>query len=227
MSDNNGKEKYKILIVESNTESETQLLNIISRKYDVIKASSGEEAIKLIADKQKNIASAIIYIQEAADIVRRLRASILTEKFPILISTDIDNSKLEDELLALNVMDFLKKPFSDRQVLNRLKTAVKLFEANRIIYELERDELTGLLTRKAFLRKTEQFINNNRKKNFCIIAFDFDNFKSSNSLYGVEKCNEFLSYSAREMMKAMPEGFSGRYGGDQYILFFNIQKKLM
>ena len=194
MSDNNGKEKYKILIVESNTESETQLLNIISRKYDVVKASSGEEAIQLIADKQKNIASAIIYIQEAADIVRRLRASILTEKFPILISTDIDNSKLEDELLALNVMDFLKKPFSDRQVLNRLKTAVKLFEANRIIYELERDELTGLLTRKAFLRKTEQFINDNRKKNFCIIAFDFDNFKSSNSLYGVEKCNEVLSY---------------------------------
>ena len=226
MSDNNGKEKYKILIVESNTESETQLLNIISRKYDVVKASSGEEAIKLIADKQKNIASAIIYIQEAADIVRRLRASILTEKFPILISTDIDNSKLEDELLALNVMDFLKKPFSDRQVLNRLKTAVKLFEANRIIYELERDELTGLLTRKAFLRKTEQFINNNRKKNFCIIAFDFDNFKSSNSLYGVEKCNEFLSYSAREMMKAMPEGFSGRYGGDQYILFFEYSEKV-
>ena len=74
MSDNNGKEKYKILIVESNTESETQLLNIISRKYDVVKASSGEEAIQLIADKQKNIASAIIYIQEAADIVRRLRA---------------------------------------------------------------------------------------------------------------------------------------------------------
>ena len=45
MSDNNGKEKYKILIVESNTESETQLLNIISRKYDVVKASSGDGKI--------------------------------------------------------------------------------------------------------------------------------------------------------------------------------------
>ena len=92
MSDNNGKEKYKILIVESNTESETQLLNIISRKYDVVKASSGEEAIQLIADKQKNIASAIIYIQEAADIVRRLRASILTEKFPISVQILITQS---------------------------------------------------------------------------------------------------------------------------------------
>ena len=226
MSDNNGKEKYRILIVQSNTESETQLLNIITRKYDVVKASSEEEAIHLISDKQQTIASAIIDIRQAIDIVKKLRASIVTEKFPILISTDIDNSELEDELLDLNVMDFLKKPFSDRRVLNRLKTAVKLFEANRVIDELERDELTGLLTRKAFLRKTEQFISNNREKNFCIIAFDFDNFKSSNSLYGVEKCNEFLAYAAKEMMKAMPEGLSGRYGGDQYILFFEYSEKV-
>ena len=226
MSDNNGKEKYKILIVESNSECENQLLTIISPKYDVIKAPSAEEAIKLIADKQLNLASAIIDIRQASDIVKKLRSSILTEKFPVLISTDIDNSQLEDELLDLSIMDFLKKPFSDRRVLNRLKTAVKLFEANRVIDELERDELTGLLTRKAFLRKTEQFISNNRQKNFCIVAFDFDNFKSSNSLYGVEKCNEFLAYSAKEMMKAMPDGFSGRYGGDQFILFFEYSKQV-
>ena len=99
MSDNNGKEKYKILIVESNTESETQLLNIITRKYDVVKASSEEEAIHLISDKQQNIASAIIYIQQAIDIVKKLRASIVTEKFPILISTDIDNSELFKEAI--------------------------------------------------------------------------------------------------------------------------------
>ena len=226
MSETNGKEKYKILIIDTSVEYENQLLNIISPKYDVVKASSPEEAISLISDKEQNLASAIIDIRKAKDIVKKLRASIHTEKFPILISTDIDNSSLEDELLDLNIMDFLKKPFSDRRVLNRLKTAVKLFEANRVIDELERDELTGLLTRKAFLRKTEQFIQNNREKNFCIVAFDFDNFKSSNSLYGVEKCNEFLAYSAKEMMKAMPEGISGRYGGDQFILFFEYKQQV-
>ena len=226
MSETNCKEKYKILIIDTSVEYENQLLNIISPKYDVVKASSPEEAISLISDKEQNLASAIIDIRKAKDIVKKLRASIHTEKFPILISTDIDNSSLEDELLDLNIMDFLKKPFSDRRVLNRLKTAVKLFEANRVIDELERDELTGLLTRKAFLRKTEQFIQNNREKNFCIVAFDFDNFKSSNSLYGVEKCNEFLAYSAKEMMKAMPEGISGRYGGDQFILFFEYKQQV-
>ena len=45
-------------------------------------------------------------------------------------------------------------------------------------------------------------------------------------MYGVEKCNEFLAFSAREMMKSVPEAIAGRYGGDQYILFFEFSGKL-
>ena len=189
-------------------------------------SASPENAFDLIAKKEEDIATAVLYIKDAFPIVKQLRSYIPTEKFPVLINTDIDNSELENQLLEIEVTDFLKKPYDKRRVLQRLKTAIKLSQANKAIDELERDELTGLLTRKAFLLKVEQFISHNQDKNFCIIAFDFDNFKSSNSLYGVEKCNEFLAYSAKEMMKVMPEGISGRYGGDQYILFYEYDEKV-
>ena len=221
----NNVDKPKVLIVESDTENSAELKGIISSHYEVVEAAP-ENAVSLISDKQNGITTAILYLKHAAPIVRKLRASIPTVKFPILISTDIDNSDLENELLDLEVIDFLKKPYDKRRVLNRLKTTIKLAEANKAIDELERDELTGLFTRKAFLLKAEQFITNNRNKNFCIIAFDFDNFKSSNSLYGVEKCNEFLAFTARELMKAMPAGISGRYGGDQYILFYEYDEQV-
>ena len=65
-------------------------------------------------------------------------------------------------MLDLQVIDFLKKPYDQRRVLNRLNTAIKLSEANRAIDELERDELTGLLTRKAFLLKAEQRMSDSR-----------------------------------------------------------------
>lgn len=213
------KEKPKILIVESNAENEAQLKEIVSSSY-VVETTKPENVFKILSDKNNSIATAILDIRIAAPIVKELRGFIPTSKYPILISTDIDNAKLEDELLNLEVIDFLKKPYDERRVRNRLKTAVKLSEANKAIDELERDELTGLLTRKAFLLKAEQLIAANPEKHFSLVAFDFDNFKSSNSLYGVEKCNEFLAYSAKEMMKALPEGISGRYGGDQFILFF-------
>ena len=225
MSIQNGNEKTKILIVDSNPENIAQLTEILSPVYTIITASP-ENAFDLIAKKEEDIATAVFYIKDAFPIVKQLRSYIPTEKFPVLINTDIDNSELENQLLEIEVTDFLKKPYDKRRVLQRLKTAIKLSQANKAIDELERDELTGLLTRKAFLLKVEQFISHNQDKNFCIIAFDFDNFKSSNSLYGVEKCNEFLAYSAKEMMKVMPEGISGRYGGDQYILFYEYDEKV-
>ena len=219
----NNVDKPKVLIVESDAENSAELKNIISSHYEVVETVP-ENAVSLISNKENGITTAILNIKHAALIVRELRSFIPTEKFPILISTDIENSDLENELLDLEVIDFLKKPYDKRRVLNRLKTTIKLAEANKAIDELERDELTGLLTRKAFLLKVEQFISNNRDKKLAIIAFDFDNFKSSNSLYGVEKCNEFLAFAAREMMKALPEGISGRYGGDQYILFYEVKE---
>ncbi|WP_177177710.1 EAL domain-containing protein [Treponema bryantii] len=208
--------------MDSNAENIALLKEIISSQYTVIDTSP-EDVFEILSNGLYDIASAIIDIRLAAPIVKKLRGFIPTEKIPILISTDIENSDLEAELLTLEVLDFLKKPYDERRVLNRLKTAIKLAEANKAIDELERDALTGLLTRKAFLLKTEQFIAANPEKKYSLIAFDFDNFKSSNSLYGVEKCNEFLAFTAREMMKALPEGISGRYGGDQYILFFESE----
>ncbi len=222
MSNQYNTEKPKILLVDSNAENIALLKEIISSQYTVIDTSP-EDVFEILSNGLYDIASAIIDIRLAAPIVKKLRGFIPTEKIPILISTDIENSDLEAELLTLEVLDFLKKPYDERRVLNRLKTAIKLAEANKAIDELERDALTGLLTRKAFLLKTEQFIAANPGKKYSLIAFDFDNFKSSNSLYGVEKCNEFLAFTAREMMKALPEGISGRYGGDQYILFFESE----
>ena len=225
MSIQDRNKKFKILIVDNDKERVKQLSEIVSPYYDVITAAP-DEAFNVISSQEEEIATAIFYIKDAIPILQKLRSHIPTEKFPVLINTDIDNSELENQLLDLEITDFLKSPYDKRRVLQRLKTAIKLSQANQAIDELERDELTGLLTRKAFLLKVEQFISHNREKNFCIIAFDFDNFKSSNSLYGVEKCNEFLAYSAREMMKAMPAGISGRYGGDQYILFYEYNEQV-
>ena len=219
MGSNTNGGKEKILIVDSNADNVALLEKIISPHYPVISASP-DDAFNVLSNLYSGIAAAVIGIRHAISIVKQVRGYIPVSKFPVLISTDIDNSELENELLNLEVIDFLKAPYDERRVLNRLKTAVKLAEANKAIDELERDELTGLLTRKAFLLKAEQFIEAHPEKKYSLVAFDFDNFKSSNSLYGVEKCNEFLAFTAREMMKALPEGISGRYGGDQFVLFF-------
>ncbi len=216
--------KKKILLVQDNPENDKALSEIIYAAYDSVHINSQDEAIDFLQKHHEELMSAIIDIHMAVPILKEIRKNPYLLNFPVLVSTDIPDSELEEELLNLEVIDFLKSPFSRIRVLNRLKTTQKLSEANFAIDELERDELTGLFTRKAFLRKAELMLSQNRDRKFCIVAFDFDNFKSSNSLYGVEKCNEFLAYTAKYMVSVKPDGIAGRYGGDQFIIFFEYSE---
>ena len=216
-------QKPVILIVETNADDRHILTNLIDNYYDVVYSESEDEILSMLQDKTKVISAAIINSESALPILETIRLIPSLEQFPVLVSITGTDPELETKLFELDIVDFLKKPFVQSRVLNRLKTAVKLFNAGSIIYELERDELTGLYTRLAFLRKAEKFRDENPHKNFCVIAFDFDNFKSSNTLYGEEKCNEFLAYTGRRLKGLLPRGIAGRFGGDQFILFFDYE----
>lgn len=216
--------KQKILLAIPDAKVQSELNDIVKDLYSFVSTTNENEIIEYLTNKDEQIISAVIDINIAVPIVEKIRKIPSFENFPILICTKAENSEIEDILIDLNVIDFLKAPFVPRRVLNRLKTAARLSEIASAVNELERDELTGLFTRKAFLRNAEIEIANNPGKHFCIIAFDFDNFKSSNSLYGVEKCNEFLAYTAKKMMAMYPHGISGRYGGDQYIILFEYKE---
>ena len=218
--------RQKILLAISDAKTQSELSEIINESYNIVNAVDEQKIIEYLTNIEEDIIAAVIDINIAVPIIKKIRTIPAFENFPILVSTDTDNSEVEDTLIDLNVIDFLKTPFAPRRVINRLRNAAKLAEIAKAVNELERDELTGLFTRKAFLRNAEIEIANNPGKHFCIIAFDFDNFKSSNSLYGVEKCNEFLAYTAKKMMAMYPQGLSGRYGGDQYIIMFEYKEEV-
>ena len=213
--------KDKVLLVGHNKVDEKILTDILDSAYEVVISNTEEATIELLQDKDEIISTAIVSSEIAINLVTTLKSIPSLENFPILVTTPHGSAQLENELLELEVVDFLKEPYDSRRVLNRVKNCIKLFQANKIIYELERDELTGLYTRKAFLRRIKQVRDENPKKKFAILAFDFDNFKSSNTLYGEQKCNEFLAYTAKRLKGLIPKSIAGRYGGDQYILFFN------
>ena len=218
--------KLKILIVDSPEKKIGELKKLIAESYDVVTVSGVKDAISYLRKFSSEVSAAIFYIGIAKELLEDIRTSPKTNKLSVLIATDIDNSELEDSLLDLDAIDFLKSPFDKRRVMNRLKTAIKLADTNRLISELEHDELTTLLTRQAFLRKAEEIRSKNPGKTYSIIAFDFDNFKFSNTLYGEAKCNEFLSYTGQQLNKAVFHSLAGRFGGDQYVLFLEYEDEV-
>jgi len=108
-----------------------------------------------------------------------------------------------------------------------IKLQEELAASKEFIERLAYDELTGLLIRQAFLQRAEQKIKENPSIRYGIIALDFENFKSSNSLYGEDRCNEFLSYVSRRLKEKLPDCLVGRFGGDQFVILFDTEKNYM
>lgn len=82
------------------------------------------------------------------------------------------------------------------------------------------DSLTNVPARGLVDEKLEEINNNN---GYYIVAMcDIDNFKQINDTYGHLIGDKVLQLVASEFRRQIPsDTFIGRYGGDEFILFFN------
>jgi len=99
----------------------------------------------------------------------------------------------------------------------------ELIESQRIVDELQHDELTGLYTRAAFLRWAEEMLIDSPEKQYGILSIDIENFKSANAIYGEEMCNEFLVYVAKVIEERFQNHVTGRFGGDQFVVLVHAE----
>ncbi|MCR4742474.1 MAG: bifunctional diguanylate cyclase/phosphodiesterase [Treponema sp.] len=92
---------------------------------------------------------------------------------------------------------------------------------NAIVYHMiKHDPLTGILSRDAFYTTVEKLFKDHAYSSYDVLVADIEHFKFLNSVYGKEKCDEFLKYFAKEFEERGPKGISARYGGDQFVTVF-------
>ena len=80
----------------------------------------------------------------------------------------------------------------------------EVLSSERLHYQAERDELTGLLNREAFFARAGELIASKHPGYYVMAAFDIDSFKVINDQYGSEKGDEVL----RQVATAFTEGFA-------------------
>ena len=91
----------------------------------------------------------------------------------------------------------------------------------RIIKDMEKDHLTGILTRKSFEKAVKEIWKKVRSgdENFFICMMDIDHFKKINDSYGHQtgdKVIQKISAICKGMLRDID--ILGRYGGDEFII---------
>ena len=122
-----------------------------------------------------------------------------------------------------------KEKFSGKvSMVNRLATFIEaateeLEEANRkLAIAVVTDGLTQLLNRSEITRIIREAVKNKNEK-LCLVMLDIDNFKSVNDTYGHKEGDNViiaLSDILRNVSEKSENIFSGRWGGEEFMLLF-------
>ncbi len=95
-------------------------------------------------------------------------------------------------------------------------------EINEHITDLTlRDDLTGLLNRRAIERVLDRLENIFKKDDaeYAVVMLDIDKFKSINDLYGHNLGDSLLKSAAMSIQSSIRTGdYAFRYGGDEFLL---------
>ena len=118
-------------------------LNLVKNNYDVMEAENGEEALKLVDKKDVDMILLDIMMPEkdGYDVCKELRKN--NNNVPIIFLTAKDSEFDEVLGLELGADDFVKKPFSMKSLISRMKTIFRrmeepIFEKDKIsVYDIE------------------------------------------------------------------------------------------
>ena len=150
----------------------------------------------------------------------------------ILIITTYGEGLSIPQSLTVGAVDFLIKPFSFKLFMLRLVNSMQSHilknqksENQKKLYELAtQDHLTGLYNRRYFANYLSEKINTykDNRKEFSLILFDLDYFKTINDEYGHLAGDKVLITIAEYIAKKFRKSdVIARWGGEEFIIFLS------
>ncbi|MDD3852258.1 MAG: response regulator transcription factor [Syntrophomonadaceae bacterium] len=132
---------YKILVVDDEDYIvELVRFNLEKEGYLVVSASNGEEALNLVANERPDLILLDIMLPniDGLEVCRTLKQNPEFNAIPIIMLT-AKGDEIDTVLgLEMGADDYIKKPFSPREVIARVKArlrALKVLEAEKVVGE--------------------------------------------------------------------------------------------
>lgn len=216
----------RVLIAEDEPISRRMLENALQGwGYEVVVTKNGQEAWKALNRSDRPNLVILDWMMPGAngvEICRWLR-SCNSQNYTYIILLTARN--FEGDLvkgLEAGADDYMVKPFNSDELKYRIQIGQRIIEQEQKILELAlTDDLTGLLTRRAFREKMEADINLIRRESgsLGIIIGDIDHFKVVNDTYGHQVGDQVLQYFAKCLRNnSRDHDYIGRYGGEEFII---------
>ena len=218
-------EKRKILVVDDDEMICRLTKGILSEKYEVIIAESGQKAINIYEDKKPDMILSDLVMPGMSGFEMM---EILREKYkfviPVMFMTALSSDESEEKSLTTGAVDYIRKPFKADVLLKRIDNVMANIDQIRGLREAaETDPMTGLLNKTTSTREIDEIAKTGQG---ILMMIDLDSFKLVNDIYGHEKGDQILIKFA-EILKSIMRSTDiiGRVGGDEFLVIFTQIEK--
>lgn len=222
----------KILVVDDQPVYR-RLIEAALRKagHGLTVVADGEQAWETLEQEEYDLA-VLDWLMPGMDgvtLCRRLRQRVGTRYLYIVILTAKDGLADMVKGLDAGADEYLVKPFNPEELRARVRAGGRIVELERRLSQANAqlaalastDELTGLLSRRAILRRLQEEIGRSllERRRLSVVLVDLDGLKQINDRYGHAVGDAVLKEASHRLTALLRRYDSlGRLGGDELLL---------
>ncbi|WP_262501212.1 diguanylate cyclase [Pseudoalteromonas sp. FUC4] len=213
--------RMNVLIIEDQLLNIHLLEAILSTHFMTQVAMSGEEAIECCQNTTPDLILLDIQMGgiDGIETCKHLKSLPHIKDTPVIFITSFFEH--EDFCWEVGGVDFIRKPFTNKTVFNRVKAHLTLkMQRDRLLELVFLDSLTEIYNRRYFDIHYEKIdLNAKRdKSDYALIVIDIDLFKQFNDIYGHLEGDSALKIVAQTIKDTLkrPQDFVARYGGEEF-----------
>ena len=226
------RKRHTVFVVDDSRTSIVMLKGVLRQTgtFDIVTAASGEEALERVEEEAPDIFLLDVMMPgiDGYELCRRLKADERFSDIPVMFITG--QTETEDLVKGLEVgaVDYITKPFNRAEVLARVRTHLRLYDALREIERLRQlaldaNPLTKLPGNQTIKERIQTAIE--AGEDVSVIYGDLDNFKPYNDRYGFAAGDRVIKFAADVLSREVAAlegtestlGFVGHVGGDDYV----------
>ena len=214
----------RVLVVDDEEDAREALAEVLQPQWEVLSAADGARAVELTRSELPDLVLMDLAMPklDGMQALRQIRADPTTADVPVIFVSARGDDQVKARALDLGAVDYLQKPFSERELRARIERTLRLARSQSALRELaQTDPLTTLANLRAFRARLAEEVKRARRYRTpltCVMA-DMDHLKPVNDSLGHAAGDRAIAALASVIRSQLREtDFGARYGGDEFVL---------
>lgn len=216
----------KVIIIDDDPYFRKHISNILASEHlEVQGVDEPEHILEILEPAQPDIVLLDVHMPTISgfDVCRMIRSVPKWRNLPILFLTGESDVQVRIECFNVGGDDYIQKPCIKEELLARIN--VRLERIRLFKERADKDPLTRLLNRRAFLEQVQSRLDEGKRfdRPLSFGVIDLDKFKHVNDTYGHLAGDRVLQAMGKLLLSRFRNvDVRGRWGGEEFaVAFFN------